>query len=253
MVEFPTSAPPRFFYDRPARCRRGSRTPRACRAARCRAAASHRRFHRVVQRWGGEYACTLSRAGRNSMRARVVAWRDVERESGLDHHPRARTGQAGTGWITRCRRRRSFGVHAIRPLTTERSVVRLSDERADRRLVHWRNIVAAGLRAVRAEPPARGSPVATLGAFLAGCRQRRRKRLLLAPTGSARLAVTSPCGKDRSAGRPRGRIDRGRGRTRRARRFCARADRAAGAAHRDGAARRDRGAAVDAAAMADRA
>lgn len=33
-----------------------------------------------------------------------------------------------------------LGVHDIRPIIAERSVVRLSDERADKRLAHWRNV-----------------------------------------------------------------------------------------------------------------
>jgi len=193
MVEFPTSAPPRFFYDGPLAA--GAEVELPERAAR-HAAVLRLRIGDSIELFnggGGEYACTLSRAGRNSMRARVVAWRDVERESGLDI-TLAQGLSSGDRMDYAVQKATELGVHAIRPLTTERSVVRLSDERADRRLVHWRNIVAAACEQCGRNRLPEVHPVATLGAFLAGA-DSGAQRLLLAPSGSARLRELAPAAR----------------------------------------------------------
>ena len=87
-----------------------------------------------------------------------------------------------------------LGVRAIRPLMTERSVVRLSDERADRRLTHWRNIVAAACEQCGRNRLPEILPVATLAAFLAAA-DSSAQRLLLAPAGSVRLRDLAPAVK----------------------------------------------------------
>ena len=87
-----------------------------------------------------------------------------------------------------------LGVRAIRPLATERSVVRLSDERADRRLLHWRSIVTAACEQCGRNRLPEVHPVAMLGALL-GESDGGAQRLLLTPTGSVRLRDLPPAGK----------------------------------------------------------
>src|SRR3990170_6544031 len=142
MLEFPSSAAPRFFTDLPlasgAEVELPDRVVRHLAVLRLRVGDLLTLFNGS----GGEYECTLSRTTKNSVRARVRAWHDLERESGI-----AITLAQGLSGSDRMdyamQKATELGVRAIRVLTTERSVVRLSDERADRRLAHWRHVVTS--------------------------------------------------------------------------------------------------------------
>ena len=139
---------------------------------------------------GGEYECMLTRVAKDSVRARVLAWRDLERESGLAI-TLAQGLSGGDRMDYAMQKATELGVRVIRPIASERSVVRLSDERADRRLAHWRSVVTAACEQCRRNRPPEVRPVATLGAFLseagAGSQQ-----LLLTPSGTVRLRDLAP-------------------------------------------------------------
>lgn len=142
---------------------------------------------------GGEYESTLSRMTRNSVRARVLAWRDLERESAVEIT--LAQGLSGSDRMDfAIQKATELGVHAIRPLATERSVVRLSEERADRRLAHWRGVVAAACEQCGRNRLPEVHPVATLGEFLSGAHG-DAQRLLLAPSGSVRLRELAPASR----------------------------------------------------------
>jgi 16S rRNA (uracil1498-N3)-methyltransferase len=185
MAEFQSAAPPRFFIESPLAP--GADVELSERATRHAAVLRLRMGDRIdlFNGEGGEFECTLSRLGRNSMRARVVAWRDVDRESGINV-TLAQGLSSGDRMDYTVQKATELGVRAIQPLTTERSVVRLNDERADRRLAHWRNIVAAACEQCGRNRLPELHPVATLGAFVANA-ETDAVRLLLAPTGSVRL------------------------------------------------------------------
>jgi len=87
-----------------------------------------------------------------------------------------------------------LGVRAIQPLASERSVVRLSEERADRRLAHWRNIAAAACEQCGRNRLPEVRSVATLG-WLSVRHRRRARNLLLAPSGTVRLREVAPAPK----------------------------------------------------------
>jgi len=88
---------------------------------------------------GGEWEAELLRVGRNGASARLSAWRGVERES-----PVAITLALGISAGDRMdfaiQKATELGVNTLIPLALARSVVRLSAERADRRLAHWRAV-----------------------------------------------------------------------------------------------------------------
>ena len=193
MVEFSSAAPPRFFFDGPlapgAEVELPERAARHAVVLRLRAGDPIELFNGA----GGEYACALSRAARDSMRARVSAWRDIERESSIDI-TLAQGLSGGDRMDYAVQKATELGVRAILPLATERSVVRLSDERADRRLAHWRNIVAAACEQCGRNRLPGVHPVVTLGAFLASA-DAGAQRLLLTPTGSVSLRELTPAGK----------------------------------------------------------
>ncbi|WP_296227506.1 16S rRNA (uracil(1498)-N(3))-methyltransferase [Ralstonia sp. UBA689] len=80
-----------------------------------------------------------------------------------------------------------LGVHAIVPLQTERGVVRLSGERAGKRVQHWQALVQAACEQCgRARVPA-VAPVATLCEWLAAAKSTEAPRVLLSPRGTQSL------------------------------------------------------------------
>lgn len=142
---------------------------------------------------GGEYDSTLSRVTRNSVRARVREWHDLERESGIEIT--LAQGLSGSDRMDFAMQKATeLGAHAIRPLATERSVVRLSEERADRRLAHWRNVVAAACEQCGRNHLPEVHAVATLDEFLSQVPD-DAQRLYLAPSAARRLRELAPAAR----------------------------------------------------------
>lgn len=80
-----------------------------------------------------------------------------------------------------------LGVQAIAPLQTERGVVRLSGERAVKRVQHWQALVQAACEQCgRARVPS-VAPIATLREWLAAARSADAARVLLSPRGTQSL------------------------------------------------------------------
>ena len=139
---------------------------------------------------GGQYACTLSHAGRNAARARVGAWRDIERESGLDI-TLAQGLSAGERMDYALQKSTELGVSRIRPVATERSVVRLSADRAERKLAHWQAVVIAACEQCGRNRVPPVLPVVPLHALLApDCGD--ELRLLPTPAAALRLRELEP-------------------------------------------------------------
>jgi 16S rRNA (uracil1498-N3)-methyltransferase len=90
----------------------------------------------------GQYRAALSNLARGHVCATILEFQDIERESPL-HITLAQCLSAGDRMDMTLQKATELGVAAIVPLISKRSVVRLSEERAERRLEHWRNIVIA--------------------------------------------------------------------------------------------------------------
>jgi 16S rRNA (uracil1498-N3)-methyltransferase len=193
MVEFRSPAAPRFLIDGPltpgVEVDLPDRVVHHVGVLRLRMGDSLTLFNGS----GGEYECTLSRVVKNSARVRVLAWRDLECESGIEIT--LAQGLSGSDRMDYAMQKATeLGVRTIRPLDMERSVVRLSEERAERRLAHWRNIVAAACEQCGRNRLPEIHPVAALGAFLAGTDAGARN-LLLAPSGTVRLRELAPANR----------------------------------------------------------
>ncbi|MCL9847925.1 16S rRNA (uracil(1498)-N(3))-methyltransferase [Ralstonia solanacearum P673] len=90
-----------------------------------------------------------------------------------------------------------LGVHAIAPLQTERGVVRLSGERAAKRVQHWEALVQAACEQCgRARVPA-VSPVTTLRDWLTAAKASGRARIMLSPRGSQSLTQWAAQSRER--------------------------------------------------------
>jgi 16S rRNA (uracil1498-N3)-methyltransferase len=91
---------------------------------------------------GGEWSAELLRVGRDRASARLLAWYDLERESPLTV-TLALGISSGERMDFAIQKAIELGVNAVRPIATVRSVVRLKEERAERRIAHWRGVAIA--------------------------------------------------------------------------------------------------------------
>ncbi len=85
-----------------------------------------------------------------------------------------------------------LGVSRIVPLASERSVVKLSGERADRRVAHWRNVLVAACEQCGRNRVPEVAAITDLADFLGVPGRRRGLRLLLAPDASRDLRSLEP-------------------------------------------------------------
>ena len=143
---------------------------------------------------GGDYAASIEKAHGGEVMVAVCKHRAQERES-----PLALTLAQGVSRGERMdlvvQKATELGVTRVVPLLTERSVVRLEAQQADRKSNHWRAIaVAACEQCARNRLPQIMSPV-SLRDFLRASDDERppvrrtaaHARLLLSPAGERRL------------------------------------------------------------------
>ncbi|MDR2839421.1 MAG: 16S rRNA (uracil(1498)-N(3))-methyltransferase [Azonexus sp.] len=91
---------------------------------------------------GGEYLAHIERIERDRVLARLADWRDIERESPLAV-TLVQALQAGEKMDFTIQKAVELGVRDIAPVTSRRSVLRLSGERAGKRVAHWQGVAAA--------------------------------------------------------------------------------------------------------------
>lgn len=91
---------------------------------------------------GGECEARIIAIGKRGVDVEIVAWHPVERESPLQV-VLAQAISAGEKMDFTLQKAVELGVGAIQPLASERSVVRLSGERAEKRVAHWQGVVIA--------------------------------------------------------------------------------------------------------------
>jgi len=91
---------------------------------------------------GGEYEATLTRMDKERVDVKVGSWRDVELEPPLKLGLVQGLPEADKmDWIIQ--KAVELGAAWIQPIVCDRSVVRLSGERAARREAHWRRVTIA--------------------------------------------------------------------------------------------------------------
>jgi 16S rRNA (uracil1498-N3)-methyltransferase len=91
---------------------------------------------------GGEYDAVIQRVERDRVDVKVGPFRDVDRESSLDIGLVQGLPEADKmDWIIQ--KAAELGVSWVQPIVCDRSVVRLSGERAARREAHWRRVAVA--------------------------------------------------------------------------------------------------------------
>lgn len=91
---------------------------------------------------GGEYDAVVEQMGRQDVRVHVGAHRPLDREAPITIH--LVTGMPANermDWLVE--KATELGVQRLTPLMTERSVLRLQGERAEKKWAHWQSVVVA--------------------------------------------------------------------------------------------------------------
>ncbi|MFH1044276.1 MAG: 16S rRNA (uracil(1498)-N(3))-methyltransferase [Pseudomonadota bacterium] len=139
---------------------------------------------------GGEYSAKLVAVSKRETRVRLIEFHAAERESPLAI-TLALGISAGERMDYSLQKATELGVTAIQPLATERSLVKLAGERADKRLQHWQHVVIAACEQCGRNRVPAVAPVQTLFAYLAAA-DRNRRRLLLSPNAPTPLKRVPP-------------------------------------------------------------
>ena len=91
---------------------------------------------------GGEFDAVVTRMGRSDVQVQVGNYHAVEREAA--HQVHLAVGMPANDrmdWLVE--KASELGVASIQPLMTERSVLRLNPERADKKQAHWQSVAVA--------------------------------------------------------------------------------------------------------------
>jgi 16S rRNA (uracil1498-N3)-methyltransferase len=134
---------------------------------------------------GGQYRARLADIGKKRASAAIEAFEPAEAELpyGVTLAQALPEG-AKMDWIVE--KAVELGVAAVQPLAAQRSVVRLSGERADKRHAHWQGVIVAASEQCGRNTLARLEPLAGFHDWLA--RPRQQPAILLSPRGTQSLA-----------------------------------------------------------------
>lgn len=139
---------------------------------------------------GAEFTAELTRTSSKDTRARVLSKLAPDRESPLSISL-AQCVSSGDRMDITLQKSTELGVSRIVPIASERSVVKLSGDRAEKRLVHWRNVVIAACEQCGRNRIPEVAAIMNISDFLASA-PRGELRLMLAPGAEAILRRMSP-------------------------------------------------------------
>ncbi len=143
---------------------------------------------------GGEYAAHITRLSGKRVTVQIETYLGLNRESDLNIHLGIVLSR-GDRMDYAIQKVTELGVTRITPLHSERCTVKLDSDRADKKLVHWRRIIASACeQSGRNIPPVIEKP-AHLSEHL--IREDAELKLMLDPDGAAfphsRTAPNSVC------------------------------------------------------------
>ena len=143
---------------------------------------------------GGEFEARITRIDRGQVSVKTGAHRDIERECRL-HIVLVQGLSGGDRMDITLQKAVELGVAAIQPVATERSVVKLKDERAQRRAEHWQNLAISACEQCGRNRVPQVAPLMSLPDWLAQLDMPVAKddaRLLLSPAATEPLKALSP-------------------------------------------------------------
>jgi len=136
---------------------------------------------------GGQYRATLVETGKKRASASVDAFDDIDAEL-----PYAVTLAQGLpegskmDWIVE--KAVELGVAAVQPLAAQRSVVRLSGERLEKRQAHWQGVIESASEQSGRNRLAQLLPLAEFRRWIDMAPDAQQPRILLSPRGTESLA-----------------------------------------------------------------
>lgn len=113
----------------------------------------------------GEFAATVTEMGRSHVQVQVGHFSSTQREASRRVHLAVgMPANERMDWLVE--KATELGVASIQPLMTERSVLRLSGERADKKQLHWHSVAVAACEQCGGNRVPVVHPVRTLSAWL---------------------------------------------------------------------------------------
>ncbi|MDP2811363.1 MAG: 16S rRNA (uracil(1498)-N(3))-methyltransferase [Rhodocyclaceae bacterium] len=158
---------------------------------------------------GGEWAAAIARVRKDEVHVDLGRFIDVEREPPLAVTlVQSLPAADKMDWIVqKCT---ELGVAKIRPVAAKRSVIRLSGERMERRIGHWRGVAVAACEQCGRNRVPFVAPLVDLPQYLASLQEDNGIRLLLAPGAGRRLAeLQRPAGPVTLLAGPEGGFEEG--------------------------------------------
>jgi len=118
-----------------------------------------------VQSPGGEFSATVTAMGRSSVEVRIDTHQPIEREAARAVHLAVcMPANERMDWLVE--KATELGVASIQPLMSERSVLRLSGERATKKQQHWQSVAVSACEQCGGNRVPLVHPVASLAAWL---------------------------------------------------------------------------------------
>ena len=130
-------------------------------------------FNGLADPFSGEFDAKVIQMGRSDVQVEVGAHHAVHREARLSVHlVVGMPANDRMDWLVE--KATELGVASIQPLMTERSVLRLSGERAHKKVAHWQSVAIASCEQCGGNQVPSIHPIGTLGQWLAGQAQPNR-------------------------------------------------------------------------------
>lgn len=136
---------------------------------------------------GFDYECTLTSIKKNAVTVTIIDAKPISKESPLNI-TLLQGISSGDRMDFTIQKAVELGVRQIQPINSQRSVVKLTHDRAEKRVEHWQNVaVSACEQSGRAFVP-KVLPPLTLDGWLSQNPYNNTVRILLNPVGAKRLA-----------------------------------------------------------------
>ncbi len=115
----------------------------------------------------GEYSATVTQMGRSEVQVRIGAHHSVEREAIRPVHlALSMPANERMDWLVE--KATELGVASVQPLMSERSVLRLGAERAEKKVAHWQSVAVSACEQCGGNRVPLVHPVAGFSAWLKG-------------------------------------------------------------------------------------
>lgn len=135
---------------------------------------------------GGEFLAQIEHISKSHTTVKINKYCDIERESSLHLElVQAICANEKMDWIIQ--KSVELGINRIQPVTTNRSVVRLSPERANKRFQHWQQVVIAACEQCGRNRVPEVMPLKSLSEWFSGNTLPQQRYFMLSTTASDSL------------------------------------------------------------------